>query len=97
MTTVYLEADGNRYSCVAKGHATGDERVCAAISTLMYTAAGYLVNAPSEEVLEQRLDPGDAALEWRGNRTCWDVLKIGFLQLAHSYPRLVKCEVREIK
>jgi len=94
MTQVYLEADGDRYTCVAKGHA-GTERTCAAVSTLMYTAAGYLRNADREEVLECRLEPGDAALEWRGTRVCWDVLRVGFLQLAVSYPRDIRADVKE--
>jgi len=95
MTEVYLEADGSRYTCVASGHA-GSERTCAAVSTLLYTAAGYLANCGAE-VLERRLESGDAALEWQGEQPCWDMLSIGFLQLARSYPKDIRAEIHKIE
>jgi len=83
MTHVYLEQDGDRYTVRCEGHAVGSVELCAAISCLLYTAAGWLHNAEAE-ILEERLDPGDAKLVFRGGDDCgtlFEILIVGFLQL----------------
>ena len=100
MTKVNLEHDGNRYTVTCKGHATGSEAVCAAVSTLCYTLAGYLHNIPCE-IEKEELLPGDARIVFYGKeqlaQAAFDMICVGFLQLAASYSDFVSVEMQEIE
>jgi len=100
MTKVYLERDGDRYTVACKDHATGSEAVCAAVSTLCYTLAGYLHNIPCE-IEKEELKMGDARIIFYGRsepaRAGFDMACVGFLQLAASYPEYVSAEIQEIE
>jgi len=100
MTKVYLERNGDRYTVACKDHATGSEAVCAAVSTLCYTLAGYLHNIPCE-IEKEELLPGDARIAFYGKnqlaRAAFDMICVGFLQLAASYPDFVSVEIQEIE
>lgn len=89
MTLVYLEQVENRFAVSCRGHATGNQDVCAAASCLIYTLAGWLHNAPVT-VQEERLDrDADAALRFSGGdeaKTAFDVICTGFLQLELTFP-----------
>lgn len=98
MTHVYIEQDGDRYTICAKGHATGSTEMCAAVSALLYTLAGWLRNSDTETITA-RLDPGDACLMFRGAadaQTAFDLMTVGFLQLAASSPELISAETEII-
>ena len=99
MTAIYLEQDGDRYTVSAKGHATGSMEVCAAVSTLLYTLDAWLHNTDLE-VLHERLEPGDALIEYAGPdadaQTAFDFVTVGFLQLAKSEPAAIKVETKNI-
>lgn len=82
MTTVRLERDGGAYSVEAKDHATGSAEMCAAVSCLVYTLAGYLRNVECVDISEMTLEPGDARIVWSGGTDePWLMTVIGFLQL----------------
>ena len=102
MTEVYTEKDGSRYTIYAKGHATGSEACCAAISGILYALLGYLVNAEKAgeaEILERRMEPGNVAIEYRGGEEsggAFYMAAIGLAQLQESYPGTVLVTAREI-
>ncbi len=101
MTRIYAGQQGKRCILTARGHATGSVAVCAAISGIVYALAGYLVNAQAEkrvEILTQRLESGDAALEFladAGAAEAFSMAVIGLLQIQKAHPELVLVEGRE--
>lgn len=102
MTRVYLEREGARYVVDVHGHAD-TEPLCAAISCLLYTLAGWLHNARCVRIVTERLDPGEARLEWRAETpldrydsiTAFEMVEIGFLQIRESAPDSLSVEVQE--
>lgn len=98
MTDVYCEKDGNRYTVTARGHATGSVEICAAISTLVYSLAGWLRNVDAT-VYTERLEPGDACLSYQGDadgETVFNFVCIAFLQLEMAYPANIKVDLKII-
>ena len=98
MTQIYLEQDGNRYTVSAKGHATGSTETCAAISTLLFTLAGWLHNATTH-IVRENLNPGDAMIEFVGGsnaETAFDMVFVGFLQLEKSQPDAIHVNAKII-
>ena len=94
MTRVYLEQDGQRYTVSCKGHATGSVEACAAVSCLVYTLAGWLHNT-SVLVLKEQLKDGDALIQYHGGaaaETAFDMICVGFLQLAQEYGDFVSVD-----
>ena len=86
MTTVTLSQSGHTYKVKAAGHAAGSPEVCAAVSALMTTLAGYAENCAVR--LEVRLEPGDSEVIFSGGREAagvYEAMCIGFMQLAASY------------
>ena len=67
MTEVTLHC-GDSCSVRCRGHATGAPDVCAAVSCLMYTAAGWLHNTQEAELVFEKLESGDAYLRWHGGK-----------------------------
>jgi len=94
MTEVTLYC-GDSCAVRCKGHATGHPDVCAAVSCLLYTAAGWLHNTQEAELLMERLDSGDAYLRWHGGVWLYDLLKIGFLQLERAKPEAVSVKIEK--
>ena len=94
MTEVTLH-HGDSCSVRCKGHATGYPDVCAAVSCLLYTAAGWLHNTQEAELVLERLDSGDAYLRWHGGRWLYDQLKIGFLQLEMAKPEAISVKIEK--
>lgn len=87
MSHIELTDGGYEFSVTAKGHT--ESKMCAAISCLLYTAAGYITNA-GLMLLKIHLDPGDAELVWAGGEKAkflFDLLQIGFLQLQEGDPK----------
>lgn len=95
MTQVYLEHDGGTYAINARGHATGSTEVCAAVSCLLYTIAGWLNNRPEIGGI-QRLEDGSASIVFfdrePSTKTVFELAQVGFLQLAASYPEYISVE-----
>ena len=88
MTEITLH-HGDSCSVRCKGHATGYPDVCAAVSCLLYTAAGWLHNTQEAELVLERLDSGDAYLRWH------ELLKIGFLQLEMARPEAISVKIEK--
>ena len=96
MSNVELSKNGHEYSIRAKGH-TGS-KMCAAISCLLYTAAGYITNTDEITILEIVLDPGEAKLVWTGGRQArwlYDLMTIGFRQLQEGDPENIFTKILE--
>lgn len=83
-----------RYLITAQGHATGNEKVCAGVSAILYSLAGWIVNNEQALVYHtQKLKSGDAALEWWGGieaKTAFDMAVIGMLQIEKKYPENIE-------
>lgn len=98
MTRVYFEQRDGCYGICARDHATGSEAACAAVSGLMYALAGYLINAEREGLVQNvhgHLSPGDAEQRWEGGaeaNAVYDLVVIGLMQFARSYPQFVEIE-----
>ena len=95
MSDVYIEADGDRYTVDARGHAA-TVQLCAAISALLYTLLGWLKNADGVQLVTERMEPGNARLEWRGgegSRIALEMTAIGFLQLQAGAKDYVKVTI----
>lgn len=95
MTKVYLEHCAGTFYIYARGHATGSTEVCAAVSCLLYTIAGWLKNHPEIGGIH-RLDDGDASIVFfdkeQSAKTVFELAQVGFLQLAQSYPDYISVE-----
>lgn len=95
MTRVKLKKDRDRCTLRCEGHATGSAEMCAAVSCLVYSAAGWLRNTVGAQLLEERLEPGDAYISFTGFGAKWlfDFLAVGFLQLEQHDPEHISVEV----
>ena len=98
--SVYTRDGGNEL--YAEGHATGSPEVCAAVSAILTTLAGWLSNNPDsidEDVRpEIDLQPGDAYIFCKGDARCnavFEAAVIGLLQLQQSYPDYIDCFIDE--
>lgn len=94
MTKVTLHC-GDSFSVRCNGHSTGAPDVCAAISCLLYTAAGWLHNTQDAELVYEKLDSGDAYLRWHGGKWLYDLLEIGFLQLQKARPDAISVKIKK--
>lgn len=93
MTTVIYNQDGSEYTIQCIGHATGSDNVCAAVSSIIYTLAGYLHNTNEIVVLTSHLESGNVMLAFAGEKeakVAFDMAVIGLLQLAKSFPEYVR-------
>ncbi len=98
MTEVLFTNDGDIRTVTCRGHADSPE-LCAAVSALCFTLAGYLHNVPCWISVE-KLEPGNVELEFVGRhvsaRSAFDMAAVGFMQLEKSYPGRIKTTVRII-
>lgn len=101
MTTVHAERSGHRCTLSAKGHATGSEQVCAAVSGILYALAGYLANAIRERYIEfydDHMEPGDVLLDFNGDggtTAAFTMAVIGLQQIEQSCPDFIRVDYRE--
>lgn len=99
MTRAYLEQDGHRYTVSCKGHATGSVEACAAVSCLIYTLAGWLRNSAVVVLKEELDDDAMAMIQFCGGaaaETAFDMICVGFLQLAESYGEYISVDFKVI-
>ena len=85
----------HRIEC--NGHATGSEQVCAAVSALMYALIGFLGNQPDldDVIYESKIESGHSLVAFKGYDEAFEVVRIGLLQLAYSYPEYLKITEKE--
>ncbi len=94
MTLVMLKKTGDVFSVSCRGHAVGAPDVCAAVSCLMYTAAGYLKNTSGAETKALRLESGDAYICFRGEgaKELFRMLCVGLRQIEKANPGAIEVE-----
>ncbi len=94
MTLARLKKTGRAYSVSCRGHAVGAPDVCAAVSCLLYTAAGYLRNTPGAETRALRLHSGDAYICFcgEGAKELFRMLDIGLRQIEKANPGAIEVE-----
>lgn len=105
MTKIEITKADPRYSILFDGHATGSAEVCAGISALMYSLEGYLRNHEQDLFLHSAKidDPGwgyiSFELEDPSNfvRGAFDLVVVGLMQIAASYPDFCEVKLNEIK
>lgn len=87
MTQVYAEKDGQRYTLSVKGHATGSEKVCAAVSAISFAVLAFLNNTETDTIpLIKHFDNknADAHFVWTGGcgaLAAFELAYMGFKQL----------------
>lgn len=79
------------------GHATGSEKVCAAISSIVYALAGYLKNIEVEKgekppVIQLKSGFSSFRFSGKGAESAYDMAVIGLMQLANQYPENIRFE-----
>ena len=94
MTRVMLKKGRGHCTIICRGHAEGSPEMCAAVSCLVYSAAGWLRNTTGAQILDERLEPGDAYISFTGFGAKWlyDFLAVGFLQLEQHDPEHIAVE-----
>ena len=93
MTRVTINKGEGRYLIRCEGHATGSVKVCAAVSTLIYTLLGYLKNAGDISVESEEIADGYAEVEFSGGhsaRVVFEFISIGFMQIERVYPNFIQ-------
>ena len=92
MTKAYIEKVDTGCHVMLIDHADGSPEVCAAISCLAYTLAGWLANN-QVKVYEKQLEPGFVSIRFaktHDSEVAFDVFCIGLLQLENSFPDYLK-------
>lgn len=90
--------NGGYYSIELFGHATGSDKVCAAVSGLVYALAGYLDNDTDVRWKNVDLSPGLASFDWEGgaeSEGAWRMAIIGLAQLEKAEPERIKVHIPE--
>lgn len=91
----------NAMHCLSiKGHADyanhGDDIVCAGVSAVTYTLAGWLINRVDETERYMKLDSGNGTIMCYAldkADTAFDMAMIGFTQIANTYPNHVSVHI----
>lgn len=89
MTEIQATVNNNHYRLQVSNHAD-DSRVCAAVSALVQTLEGALINHDSAVCHYSKLEPGDASIEFiaQDEYPAEDMrcILIGLMQLQKTYP-----------
>ena len=101
-TTVSASADGGYCRMVVRGHARaaprGEDLVCASVSTLVQTFAGWVEDQGKKRTLEAdvRVEEGRAVIAanagiWQMERLidCFEIICFGLERLARQYPEYI--------
>ena len=99
MTLVKCEKLKDMYTVRAKGHATGSQEVCAAVSGILYALAGYVENNRHGLIYQRwSMDSGDVDVTFRGGERAeavYQMTLIGLLQIEKRYPEYIRVERQE--
>jgi len=98
MTKVNITSSNNTISLVAIDHATGSQQVCTAISTLLYTLEGWLINNPaSNKNHSSQMKDGYAFIEYEMlDEKCKAVTSavvFGLMQIENSFPEYIQTRI----
>lgn len=103
MTNGRVALEKESFRLELDGHATGYPEVCAAVSCLAYTLAGFLTNAEAAgdaDVEALVLEPGCVRIHARGGartEAAWEMTTIGLRQLANRYPQGLQMDVSDMR
>lgn len=97
MSHIKIIRKGKNYELEAKDHATGSEKVCAAVSFMVQSIYGYLLNSSDVYVSLNEIKPAEAYahFKWYGDsaaRAVFELALIGFLSLELSGKQYIKVE-----
>lgn len=99
MTTAWAARPERRMrAIVVRGHATGSEKVCAAVSGILYALAGYLQNAKGVTIDQMRMDDAYVCIKWTGGKRDLAALQmacIGLMQIEKAEGDFLKTEISE--
>lgn len=95
MVKVYMSRVGDWYTVEATGHATGNSKVCSAVSTLIQTLETWINNTGLTH--SGTVSAGDSCLKFtgQGSGTVFDTVYCGFRRLAASYPEYIELTAEE--
>lgn len=91
MTVIRYSRTEEELRLWAEGHATGSERVCAAVSGLLYALLGYLENIGGD--YSSMVEDGSVVVRVaRSEKTdsAFDLVLIGLLQIEKAEPEYIK-------
>lgn len=98
MTKIKIDKKDDRVVIKAKGHATGSEQVCSAISTLIYSLEAWIANNP--DCIKKHfceLDEGEAFISFipveSESYTALEFFVVGLVNIAKSYEEYVTVSV----
>ena len=90
----FRQWDGGLHELHMRGHATGDETVCAGASGIAYALLGTLENLGSHvSYYEHEMESGNLWVCAGGDervKTVFFMAQIGFMQIEKSHPELIK-------
>lgn len=97
MTTIYINFKSNQFNVVADGHAgfndNGHDIVCSAVSALLYSCVGSILNLQNDGILSTE-ESGHYTIDCTyTDRAVYGVfmsMTIGLAQIALAYPNNVK-------
>lgn len=98
MTDIVLKREGNTYTAEAKGHATGNQDVCSAVSAIFCALAKWVEDTETDVTATMTdLAEGDCFIRFRGRETvCREVARFvrgAFELLSYNYPDYVKLTI----
>lgn len=96
MTKVFYSAAAGRYTLRCYDHATGSGDVCAAVTALVTSLAGYLTGVGERAKGAWSLEPARAefTIETEDERVigAWELAVFGLMQLANSFSDYIYVE-----
>lgn len=98
MIRVLLESEGEKCRILCEGHAEGSPALCAAVSCLIVTVAGWVRFSGIGRISEE-LASGRALLEFAGEPeggTVMTLAAVGFLQLEKHDPARINVTVKNL-
>lgn len=98
MTEITISMKYDKVKIRAKGHATGSEQVCSAISALMYSLEAWIINNPDcVRKYFSDFEAGDVHIEFipveSESYTALEFLVTGLVSLAKNYGEYVTVSV----
>lgn len=98
MTHVRYKHEDDKYELICEGHATGSEKVCAAVSGIVYALEGWVVNNETDvEEHECEMRPGYFRLKFRSGRpeseAVFDMALIGLMNIEAGNAEYIDVDV----
>lgn len=86
----------DRFFLCCEGHATGNQDVCAAVSAIVFSLAGYLENTDRRTRCVRILEDGNSEILFDTTDQkavgAWEAAVFGLMQLEHSFGEYIRVE-----